>query len=141
MSRHGVSEHSIFLATTGTLAIAAGLAIYALLRPTRIALIPATLFFPPSRHIPSLLGSLPSLLHAFAIPLLTMACVRAVRRAHVMTICLVWALIDVLFELGQRYPTRFLPSGTFDPLDVLGVLAGASLAAALASTFARREKA
>jgi len=138
MIRHGqVSTHSAPLATTGALAIALGLAVYALARSARIPLVPPALHFAPAGREPALFGSLPSALHAFAMPLLTLACLRGVRRSHVFAICLGWITIDVLFELAQRYRIAHFPSGTFDPGDVLGVFIGASLSCGIALAFIR----
>lgn len=138
MSRHGqVHVHSASLAAMGAFAIALGLAVYALSRSARIPLIPHALHFSSARHESTLFGSLPSVLHAFAMPLLTLACLRAVRRWHVLAACGSWLAIDVIFELAQRYRTELFPSGTFDRLDLLGLGVGAALACAVASALIR----
>jgi hypothetical protein len=121
----------ISVALIGAVAIAAGIAVYALFRPARIPLIPPDLHFAAgSPDAPAMLGAVPSVLHAFAMPLLTAACLR-LRRRHIVIACLAWAVIGVVFELGQRTGIRFFPGGTFDPLDLLGVLLGATLAGAV----------
>ena len=138
MNRHGQAHaHSIPLATTGAFAIALGLALYALSRPARIPLIPSALHFSHARHESALLGSLPSTLHAFAMPLLTLACVPAMRRWHVLAACGGWFAVDLIFELAQRYRTELFPNGTFDGLDVLGACIGAALACAVALALIR----
>jgi len=131
--------HTVSFATTSALAIALGLAVYALARPVRIPLVPAALHFAPAGREPEILSSLPSALHAFAMPLLTLACLRVVRRWHVLAACIGWVGIDIGFELAQRYRIELLPRGTFDPLDVLGVLMGASLSCAVALALIRRK--
>jgi hypothetical protein len=125
------------LATTGALAIALGLAVYALSRPVRIPLVPPALHLAHARHDSALFGSLPSALHAFAMPLLTLACLRNFRRWHVLAACASWSAVDVLFELAQRSSSPFFPGGTFDPLDVLAIIIGAALAYAVAFVVAR----
>ena len=130
--RGRVHTSSVSFAMTGAFTIALGLAVYALARPVRIPLVPTALHFAPAGHEPEILSSLPSALHAFAMPLLTLACLRVVRRRHVLATCIGWIGIDSGFELAQRYRVELLPSGTFDPLDVLGVLIGASLSCAVA---------
>lgn len=129
----------IALLVIGTLAIAAGLSIYAFHRSVRIALIPAALHFPAGGSQPSsvLFGALPSAIHAFALPLLTLGCVRTLRRSCIAVSCLGWCAADLLFELGQRGRHAFLPRGTFDAFDLLGVLLGALLAGAAAVAASR----
>ena len=127
--REGVND--IAVALIGAVAIAAGLAVYALFRPARIPLIPSDLHFAAGGpEAPALLGAVPSLLHAFAMPLLTAACL-GLRRRHIVIACLAWAVIGVVFEFCQRSGIRFLARGTFDPFDLLCVLLGATLAAAV----------
>ena len=119
------------VALIGAVAIAAGLTIYALFRPVRIPLIPAGLHFATAKsHTPAVLGVVPSVIHAFAMPLLTVACLRLPRR-HIASACLAWCAIDLVFEAGQRTDIAFFPAGTFDPLDLLAVLLGVALAAAV----------
>jgi hypothetical protein len=138
MIRHGwVRAGSASLTTTGALAIALGLAVYALSRPVRIPLVPSALHLAHARHESALFGSVPSALHAFAMPLLTLACFRNFRRWHALAACASWSAIDVLFELAQRTSSSFFPGGTFDPLDVLAVIVGAALAYAVASAVTR----
>lgn len=133
MNRHGwVHAHSVSFAATGALAIAFGLAVYALSRPVRIPLVPAALHLARAGREPAILGSLPSALHAFAMPLFALACLRNVRRSHVFVACAGWSVIDVLFELAQRSSSTFFPRGTFDTFDVLAVFVGAALSCAIA---------
>jgi len=56
--------------------------------------------------------------------------------------CLGWGAVDVLFELGQGYrpgsvTNVLLPGGTFDGLDVVAVLFGATLAGAVSLAVSR----
>lgn len=119
----------VSVALIGAFAIAAGLAVYAVFRPVRIPLIPPTVHLAAGQPYPSaVLGAAPSFLHAFAMPLVTAACLQRVQRRHIVIACVVWCLVDLVFEVGQVSRIRFLPSGTFDPLDLLGVMSGATLA-------------
>jgi hypothetical protein len=120
------------VAMIGSSAIAAGLAVYAFLRPIRVPLIPPALHFAPAESHPfAVLASLPSVIHAFAMPLLSVACLRRVRRRDIAITCLLWCAVDLVFEVGQRTGIRFFAGGTFDPLDLLGVLLGATMAGAV----------
>ena len=106
--------------------------------------------------ISDILYALPSLLHVYAFILLTAAVVS--RNAHhLRLICLFWLVTELLFEIGQQHdvavaivehlpawfygsaafetvPNYFL-HGTFDPLDIIGLLMGtlAAYATAMAS--------
>jgi len=95
---------------------------------------------------------LPSFAHAFAFSLLTVA-VLAPRATPRYGVCALWAVINVVFELGQhrdiakhltgfllndigagpltRPLARYFVHGTFDPLDVLAAVMGAIAAAAV----------
>jgi hypothetical protein len=119
------------VALIGAVALAVGLILYAFFRPVRIPLIPAGLHFAAATsHTPAVLGVVPSVIHAFAMPLLTVACLR-LRRRQLAYACLAWCAIDLVLEAGQRTEIAFFPAGTFDPLDLLGVLLGAALAGAV----------
>jgi hypothetical protein len=127
------------LALIGVVAIAAGLAVYALFRPARIPLIPPTLHLADAgAAAPAVLSAVPSVVHAFAMPLLTAACL-PLRRRHLAMTCLAWGVIDVGFELGQDIGIRFFPGGTFDPLDLAGVLLGTTLAGAVGLAILRSQ--
>ncbi len=118
-------------ALIGAVAIAAGLVVYALFRSVRIPLIPSALHLADvSAGTPAVLGAVPSVVHAFAMPLLTAACVQ-LRRRNIVMACLAWGVVDVVFELGQSTGIGFFPGGTFDPLDLSGVLLGTTLAGAV----------
>jgi hypothetical protein len=124
-----VKEAAVALIGAG--AIAAGLVMYAIFRPARIPLIPDALHFADAdAGAPAVLSAAPSAVHAFAMPLLTAACLR-LRRRHVALACFGWLVVDVVFELAQATRIRFFPGGTFDPLDLLGVLLGVTLAGAV----------
>jgi hypothetical protein len=127
------------LALTGAVAIVAGLGLYAIFRPARIHLVPSALHLADAgAAAPAVLSAVPSVIHAFAMPLLTAACLR-LRRRHVLMACVAWGAIDVGFELGQRFGIRFFPGGTFDPLDLAGVLLGTTLAGAVGFAILRRQ--
>src|SRR5687768_15922004 len=114
------NRRRVTVALIGAVAIAAGLSIYTFLRPVRIPLIPAGLHFAAAKsHTPAVLGVAPSVIHAFALPLLTVACL-SLRRRHIASACLAWCATDLVFEAAQRTEIAFLPAGTFDPLDLLG---------------------
>jgi hypothetical protein len=80
-------------------------------------------------------GWLPTLLHVFAFSLLTYL---ALGRRHLLFSCILWGVINALFELGQAMSpeyTGFIPDlfnirsyfdyGVFDPLDLTACIAGA----------------
>ena len=121
-------------AAVGAAAIVAGLAVYALARPARIPLIPPALHFAAADgHPGAVVGVLPSIVHAFAMPLLTVACLERLRRGQVLVACLAWCVVDLAFEIGQDSGISFLPAGTCDPLDVLAILLGTVLAGVVSS--------
>jgi hypothetical protein len=127
-----VRGRRVSVALIGAFAIAAGLTVYAVFRPVRIPLIPPALHLAAGQPHPSVvLGAVPSFLHALAMPLLTAAGLRRLECRHIVIASLVWCAVDLAFEVGQRSQIGFLPAGVFDPLDLLGVLLGAALAAAV----------
>jgi hypothetical protein len=129
----------IALALTGAVAIVAGLALYAVFRPARIHLIPSALHLAEAgAAAPVVLSAVPSVIHAFAMPLLTAACLR-LRRRQVVMACVTWGAIDLVFELGQRSGISLFPGGTFDPLDLAGVLLGTTLAGAVGLAILRSQ--
>jgi hypothetical protein len=91
--------------------------------------------------------SLPTFLHVFGFSLITAGLVGGGWISNGV-ICAGWAGVNVLFELGQKYKetaTSYVPAwfegipflentapyfqyGSFDPFDLVGALAGASLA-------------
>lgn len=90
---------------------------------------------------------LPEFVHVFSFILLTAGIVACGKRGYTM-ICAGWFLIDVLFELGQKYSTLvlkliptwfseipilestegFFRKGTFDIKDIAAILIGAGFA-------------
>lgn len=98
-------------------------------------------------RLPNLFGwlgdVLPAFLHPFSFSLLT-AGVLCCRRRGILYTCVIWFLIDLTFELGQKYSaltSRLLPDalvgipvlenakgfftrGTFDPLDIASIGVG-----------------
>jgi hypothetical protein len=81
------------------------------------------------------LGWLPSFTHVFSFSLLTYL---AMERRHILFACLLWAGINILFELGQALPAEmisltpdifnlhsYLSRGIFDPLDLFASVIGA----------------
>lgn len=129
----------VSVALIGAFAIAVGVAVYAFLRPLRIPLVPPALHLAAGQsHQSAVLGALPSVLHAFAMPLLTIACLRRVQRLHIVIACLLWCVVDLVFEIGQGSEIGFPPAGTFDALDLLGVLLGAALAGIVGLVMLRR---
>ena len=133
----------------GVLALLIGVLLYWLDRPAA-----QTYFMPETlslfRQTPRLFGSLgnqlPTFLHAFAFCLISAALVSRTR-STALGICLLWAGIDSLFEIGQHpavaarlaaaIPAWFahVPlldntrsyflHGHFDPLDLASILLGA----------------
>lgn len=131
MARHRTTIHlpsALSALTAGASALLLGVLIYLSARATGSS--PAALgWLPP---VPAswapLLGPLPSLLHAFAFTLLTTALLGPGR---VSFAALLWAGIDTAFEIAQHtaFPdTGLRVGGTFDPLDLLAIAAGAMLA-------------
>lgn len=149
MARTRWLEIGIVLAALGL-----GTLVYVFDRPPGFTALPAhvTLFQPTIAVFGSLGQMLPAFVHVFAFSLLTIALIDGGRRAAVL-VCSGWFLMDSAFELGQYPPVgtalaRFVPSwfehlpilertegffryGTFDPLDLLSVAAGALAAYAL----------
>jgi hypothetical protein len=93
--------------------------------------------------------NLPSFLHVLAFSLITGGIAQKNRTTQA-GICLFWFLVNLIFELGQKYPDTalsltgsldgipilkktgsFFIQGTFDPLDILAFAAGALTAYAL----------
>jgi len=93
--------------------------------------------------------NLPSFIHVFSFILLTAGFIHYSKKRYLL-ICLFWLLIDIVFELGQKFNPSYLKvipnclfklpilentytffcNGTFDSLDLLAVIFGA-LAACL----------
>ena len=126
-------------------ALLAGVAFYWAGRPSGSALFLSLL--PPSppgqnsESFASWFGWLPTFAHVFAFSLLTFL---ALGRRHLLFACLMWGVINALFELGQALPAgtiQLLPDflnfrsyfahGVFDPLDLVACVAGAWAAWAL----------
>ena len=127
------------------IALLAGVAYYWVTRPSGSALFLTLLpLFPEGLSPMSLTrwsGWLPSLFHVFAFALLT--CLVLGRR-HILFACLLWGVINALFEFGQALPAETLAGmpdlfnlrsyfshGVFDPLDLVACMVGAWAAWAL----------
>ena len=131
--------------------IAAGVALYAWLRPSAVMFLPAGWHRPLAHGIPGwLLDSLPTFLHALALSLLTLAVIGTRRNAVIAAVCAAWCAIEIVFEVMQHaavgaalisglpaaltgthafaWLARFVRTGTFDPLDIAAAALG-SLAA------------
>ena len=121
------------------IALLAGLAYYWATRPSDSALFLSLLpAFPPEISLSFLTrwsGWLPTFLHVFAFALLT--CL-ALGRRHLVFACVLWGVINALFELGQALPAEtlenmpdlfnlrtYLSQGVFDPLDLVACGMGA----------------
>jgi len=121
------------------IALLAGLAFYWTTRPPDSALFLSLLpAFPPevsSSLLTRWSGWLPTFFHVFAFALLTYL---ALGRRHPVFACVLWGVINALFEFGQALPAETLknmPSwfnlrsyfsqGVFDPLDLVACGMGA----------------
>jgi hypothetical protein len=133
----------------GVLALGVGVALYVLDRP------PSQIYFVPKawslfKGTPSTFGAigyhLPTFLHVFAFCLITSG-VLACGRQGAAVICVLWMLVDMLFEIGQQQDiaseiVAYIPDwfkgvpflentadyfvqGRFDPADLLAILFGA----------------
>jgi hypothetical protein len=108
------------------------------------SLLPPGLRLAVPRALTSALGSLPSATHAFALSLMTAPLLCPSRHA-VVGACALWACVDIVFELFQatdpcsaawtmtdnglvRMACAYASRGTFDRLDVISIVAGASRA-------------
>lgn len=147
-----IMKPAFLQAEAGLAALLLGIPVYLLTRPAESVLF---LQYLPDIHfrIPfdagGILYALPSFLHIYAFILLT-ASVVASSTHHLRLICLFWLVIELLFEIGQLHalaliitdhlpvslsgsvwfeaiPNYFL-QGTFDPLDIAGLLLGAMAA-------------
>jgi hypothetical protein len=127
------------------ISLAIGGAVYLFARPVRVELLPAAWHHPigPLTAHAGFAASLPTLAHAFALPLLTLACLRPGSARRAAAICAAWALVDTAFEATQHptvaaqlarhgAPAAWLPAGTCDLADIAAALVGALLAFALA---------
>ena len=127
------------LFTFAIIAMLAGLAYYWFTRPSGstafLAFLPAFPSDQDSAFFGRWFGWLPTFTHVFAFTLLTYL---ALARRHILFACLLWAGINILFELGQALSPemiRLLPDifnlhsylsrGIFDPLDLVASVIGA----------------
>ena len=122
------------LVLAGALALLLGVLVYQPLRTAWPAALPSWL-----------IGSAPSLLHAFAFTLWTALALDA-RRAHLWGVALGWGLLETALEALQHPALHaLLPAawasrwgGTFDGFDIAASLQGCAAAAALVTWRARR---
>ena len=137
----------------GVIAFLVGVLVYLIDRPPDTAYFLAGWAKDISLHgrIPNMFGpvgkSLPTFAHVFSFILITAGILGSRKRGYLF-ICLFWLVIDVAFELGQKYssvPLKFIPdwfegipflentanffhSGTFDIIDLIAILTGTILA-------------
>ena len=133
----------------GLCGLVLGLLVYLVSRPPELTYFIWASGFKISLYnrLPNLFGwpgdILPAFLHPFSFSLLT-AGVLCCRRRGILYTCVIWFLIDFVFELGQKFnalPSRILPDtlagipilenakgffsrGIFDPLDVASMGVG-----------------
>ena len=150
------------LAWSGLLFLLAGALFYLLFRPAgSVRLLPLSFFHPiDTSHwgaiLQVVLGSFPELVHTTGFALLTCAVWKGDRRISAW-ICLSWAVINVLFELGQlppvarwisnqpgsdhaRFITAFFLNGTFDQFDLYASILGGWLAWIIVVHFSENQK-
>ncbi|MEJ2406094.1 MAG: hypothetical protein P8171_17690 [Candidatus Thiodiazotropha sp.] len=134
----------LHLPLTALLALGAGVVLYLLTRDPAsvyfITLLPRSLW-PDGVISCTACGSLPSLLHVYAFILISAYVLQPVTGRQLVTLCLGWFSIEILFEIGQidsvatliqpHLPSwseqlplasimdNFLLRGTFDPMDIL----------------------
>lgn len=132
--------------------LTAGVLVYFAARPAGSThLFPATWgLYPLLAGATGWAGSLPTFLHALALPLLTAAIVQPATRRAAAWICVLWLAADAAFELGQQPRvaahlaavidyllgagwlgerlSRYFLLGTFDPWDLLSIMTGAAVA-------------
>ena len=132
-------------------ALAVGILVYLFDRGADVYFLPEALS--ASNSLPSLFGflghSLPSLLHADALILLTVAFLPRGQR-YAFAACVGWFSVECLFEIGQhpslrnlvasRFPdwfdglplleasTAYFSNGSFDPMDIVAATVGATAA-------------
>jgi len=127
------------------IALLAGLAYYWAIRPAGstvfLSLLPAFAPEYSSTLFTRWSGWLPTFIHVFAFALLTYL---ALGRRHALFACLLWGVINALFEFGQALPAEtvewmpelfnlrtYFSHGIFDPLDLVACVTGAWAAWAL----------
>jgi len=150
------------LTVAGLAALGIGILLYASDRdPAGVYAWPASLPRPDraSGRLGAVGGCLPSFVHTYALIMLLAAAARP-SRAGLRALCLAWGLVEALAECGQhprlaaliarRVPASwsewpllenavpYFARGTFDPLDLGSILAGAALAFATARTAGHR---
>jgi hypothetical protein len=126
-------------------ALLAGLAYYWATRSTDstmfLSLLPASVPEQSSTFFTRWSGWLPTFVHVFAFALLTYL---ALGRRNALFACMLWGVINTLFEFGQALPTEtlehmpdllnlrtYFSRGIFDPLDLVACVMGAWAAWAL----------
>jgi hypothetical protein len=151
-----IKKPALLQAEAGLAALMLGILVYVATRSGQQVFF---LRYLPTSHsdsyggIGDMLYALPSMLHIYAFILLTAAVVSS--NAHQLRlICTFWLVTEVMFEIGQQHdvavaivehlpawfygsavletvPNYFL-RGTFDPLDIIGLLLGTLAAYATA---------
>jgi hypothetical protein len=149
MRMRWINKQALLQAVAGLAALILGMLVYV---ETRSGSQVFFLQYLPAAHSSShtefsdILYALPSLLHIYAFILLTAAVVSS-NVHNLRLICLFWLVTELAFEIGQQHdvavaivkqlpawfygsavletvPNYFL-QGTFDPLDIIGLLLGA----------------
>jgi len=135
----------LYEVSTAVIALLLGIVFYWFIRPQGsaafLSLMPA---FPPDQDLSFFgrwLGWLPTFLHVFAFSLLTFV---TLGRRHLLPACILWGVINALFELGQALPAgivlllpdlfnirSYFANGVFDLLDLGACVIGAWSAWAL----------
>ncbi len=162
--RAGVADgrRTLLLAALGCMALALGALVYVTDRPlSGVALSVPGLAALAGRPMFGAVGQwLPSFVHPLAFGLLTAAALPP-RSGWRAPACLLWGGVNLAFELGQHARFRgplsallqasplpawltrpvghYLLRGTFDPLDVLAIMAGACAGAAAVGLLDRQE--
>ncbi|MGC3980953.1 MAG: hypothetical protein QM808_06835 [Steroidobacteraceae bacterium] len=167
----GISSASFYKPTTrwalqGFALLLTGTLLYLLFRPAgTLQVLPNDigLQLPLPALLRVLTDRLPTLFHTAAFSLLTCAVLDGSRRTHAL-ICCSWALINIVFEIGQlpmvtngvanwaahwlaaqlpneqaRFFTRYFLHGTFDFGDLLASGLGAALAWRILNSHGRRQ--
>jgi hypothetical protein len=137
-----IKSGTIRMAATAGITLLLGIIYYWLARPLDSASFLALMPAPPLALTPAFfarwLGWLPTFVHVFAFSLLTWL---TLGRRHVLFSCILWGVVNALFELGQALPVsllQYLPEsmnlrtyfsyGVFDPLDLSACVIGSWVA-------------
>lgn len=159
-----VDHYNIVCIVVGMLTLAFGVLVYVLDRPAQHVYFISgyfSLFDEGSLTFGVAGQNLPSFIHVFSLSLITIGVLNSTRYLHLALICLLWALVNTFFEIGQhnyvseiliesipdwfdKLPlldaTRFFfLSGTFDVFDLIGIIIGATCAYLFTITIGRNK--